>query len=266
MPVNANQLPEGPRRRIVIPLNQAPSRSSSNPVAGRKPVAKNVAPGSPRKSRVVKILAVFAIIIVAAVLLAAGGGFLWWQHYQTTPTYSVALLVDAAQRNDMTTVDRIADMDKVVDNFVAQVTEKAAGRYGVGLSGEMRKAIGLRVPGLLPLIKRQVRDAVAARIKEISARADQKPFFIVAMAMPYFVHVTTVGGEVADATITVQDRQVVLELTRSGDAWTLVSVHDDALVQQLVDDVIKDLPSIAPNAGSEFRKKLGKPPAALRIP
>lgn len=266
MPVNANQSPEGPRRRIVIPLNREQPGSYSSPRASRQGSGPNRAPGSPRKSRVGKILAVFGIIIVAIVLLAAGGGFLWWQHYQTTPTYSVALLVDAAQRNDMAAVDKIADMDKIVDNFAAQVTEKAAGRYGVALSGDMRKAIESRVPDLLPMIKRQVRDAVAARIKEISAKADQKPFFVVAVAMPYFVHVTTIGGEIVDATITVQDRQVVLELTRSGDAWKLVAMRDDALVQQLVDDVIKDLPAIAPHIDSEIKKKIGKPPAALRIP
>ena len=45
------------------------------------------------------------------------GAFLWWQHYQTTPAYSLAVLVDAAQRNDMTGVDKIVDTDKIVDNF-----------------------------------------------------------------------------------------------------------------------------------------------------
>ena len=45
----------------------------------------------------------------------AAGAFLSWHHYQTTPTYSLALLVDAAQRNDMPDVDKVMDTDKIVD-------------------------------------------------------------------------------------------------------------------------------------------------------
>lgn len=254
---NENQSPEGPRRRIVIPLNQQPSGSQP-----RRATFGKAVPGSPRKGRARKVLAILGITFVTVVLLLFIGGFFWWRHYQTTPTYALALLVDAAQRNDMATVDKIADMDKIVDNLVGQVTEKAAGRYGVALSSDMRKAIASRAPSLLPAIKRQVRDAVAARIREISAKADQKPFFVVAVAIPYFVHVTTVGGEVADARIAVQDRQVDVQLLRRGDSWKLVAVKDDALVQQMVDNLIKD----APINESEIRQRLGKPPAALRIP
>lgn len=263
---NPNQSSEGTRRRIVIPLNQGPAGSYAKRAASGKAGGRNATPGSPRKSRVGKVLAILGITVVVIVLLVAGGGFLWWRHYQTTPTYALALLVDAAQRNDIATVDTIADIDKIVDNLAAQVTDKAAGRYGVALSGDMRKTIEARVPGLLPSIKRQVRNAVAERIKKISAQADRKPFFVVAVVMPYFVHVTTVGGEIADATITAQDRQVELELLRNGDVWKLVAVKDDALVQQLVDNLIKELPAIGPNTGSEIRQKLLKPPAALRIP
>ena len=261
---NPNQAPEGGRRRIVIPLNQAPASSRPKRAVG-KGDARLSATTSPRKSRAGKVLAILGITVLAVIVLAAGAVFLWWRHYQTTPTYALAVLVDAAQRNDMATVDTVVDMDKIVDNFTAQVTEKAAGRYGVTLSGELRKTIEARVPGLLPGIKREVRNAVADRIKKISAQADQKPFFVVAVAMPYFVNVTTAGGEMADVTVTVQDRQINLSLARSGDDWKLVAIKDDALVQQMVDNVIKQLPAIGPNTGLDIRKAL-KPPAALRIP
>jgi hypothetical protein len=43
----------------------------------------------------------------------------------------------------------------------------------------------------------------------------------------------------------------------------VVAIQDDALLQRLVDDVIKQLPAIAPGVESEIRKRLGKPPALL---
>jgi Protein of unknown function (DUF2939) len=261
---NPNQVPEGARRRIVIPLNQEPAGTRPKRAASVT-TGGSAASGTPRKSRVGKVLAVLGITFVIIVLLAVGGVFLWWRHYQTTPTYALAVLVDAAQRNDMATVDTIVDMDKIVNNLTAQVTEKAAGRYGGALSGEIRKVIEARLPALLPAIKGEVRNAVTDRVRKISAQADKKPFFVVAVALPFVVKVTTTGDEIADAAITIQDRQINLGLARNGDAWKLVSVKDDALVQQMVDNLIKELPAIGLNTGPGKQKSL-KPPAAFRIP
>jgi len=123
------------------------------------------------------------------------------------------------------------------------VSDKAAGRYGGALSGEVSKAIRVRMPVLLPIIKQQVRDAVALRVKEISANAGQKPFFVIAVAIPYFVKITTMG-EKASAIADIRDHQIRMDLERSGDAWRVVAVQDDALVQRLVDEFIKELPTI----------------------
>ncbi len=218
-----------------------------------------------RRSRARRVLAIIALLLVVLVLLAAGGGFLWWQHYKTTPAYSLAVLVDAAQRNDLAGVDKIVDTDKIVDNLAVQVSDKAAGRYGGALSGEVSKAIRVRMPVLLPIIKQQVRDAVALRVKEISANADQKPFLVIAVAIPYFVKITTMGDK-ASAIADIRDHQIRMDLERSSDAWRVVAVQDDALVQRLVDEFIKELPTIGQGIDADIRKSLRKPPAALRIP
>lgn len=213
-----------------------------------------------------KVLAILALLLVGLVLVLTVGAFLWWQHYQTTPTYSLALLVDAAQRNDMTGVDKIVDSDKIVDNFAGQVMDKAAGRYGGALSGEVSKAIRARVPVLLPNIKQQVRDSVAARVKEISSKADQKPFLVVALAMPYFVKVTTAGDK-AIGVINIHDKQLRMDLERSSDGWRVVAVQDDALLERMVDEVIKDLPAIGRGIESQTRKSPArKSPALIALP
>ena len=209
-----------------------------------------------------RILAVIGILFVVIIVGAVLGAFLWWQHYKTTPAYSIALLVDAAQRNDTVAVEKIVDTDKIVDNFSTQVTEKAAGRYGAALSNSVRKQIEALVPSLLPALKQQVRDGVAARVKEISQNADKKPFIVVALAVPYVVNITTEGDK-AKASAVIREQQVELELQRDGDAWKVVAVHDDALLQRIVDEVIKGLPAIGAGDELDLRKQLKKLPRGL---
>src|SRR5215510_7291995 len=68
-----------------------------------------------------RVLLFIAIVLVVVILGAAVGGYFWWRHYQTQPAYSIALLVDASQRNDAAEMDRLLDLDKITADFVAQV-------------------------------------------------------------------------------------------------------------------------------------------------
>jgi len=247
---------KAPRRRLVIALDRG------------KQVSYRPGPAAPRKSRAAKVLAILGIGVLVVYLGVAAGAFFWWRHYKTTPAYSLALLVDAAQRNDMATVDKIVDTDKIVDNFAAKVTEKTAGRYGAALSNSMRQQIESRVPSLLPAIRPSVRDGIAARVKEISENAKQKPFIIVALALPYFVNIAE-NGDAAKATVIIHDSRVEGEMQRDGQTWKIVAVQDDALVQRIVDQIIKDLPAIGQGDEQVIRKSLKNLPRNLpeiRIP
>lgn len=263
MPANSNQ-PEGSRRRIVIPLGQPqPGTPARARVKGndQRPVSR------PKRSRTGKILTVLGITVVALLLLSAGVIFFWWQHYKTTPAYSLALLIDAAQRDDMATVDTIVDTDKVVDNFAGEVVDKAASRYGVALGANTRKQIESLTPQLLPVIRENTRAALTARVKDISQQANQKPFILVALGISYLVNVVA-AEDTAKATAVVHDQRVELDLARAGDRWKVVAFKDDALVQRALDQVIKSLPAIG--VGSENKPtstgkhNLGLPP--LRLP
>jgi hypothetical protein len=271
---NSNQPGEGSRRRIVIPLHRDQPdpglRRATGVKAAQKGGGKNSVSVSPRRSRLGKILAVCGIIIVVIVVLMAGGVFFWWQHYKTTPEYSLAVLVDAAQRNDMATVDTIIDSDKVIENFAGQVTDKAASRYGVALGGGLRKQIESMSPQLLQTIRDNARAALTTRVKEISQQADNKPFILIALGLPYLMNVA-VSGDTAKATATVHDQQVELDMSRAANGWKVVAFRDDALVQRAIDQVIKDLPVIG--LGKETRtpdarkRNRGLPPIRdLRIP
>src|ERR1051325_8252817 len=68
-----------------------------------------------------RVLVVIAVLIVLIIGGLSVGGYLWWRRYQTTPVYSLALLVDATQLHDRQTIDAILDTDKIATDFVSQI-------------------------------------------------------------------------------------------------------------------------------------------------
>jgi len=258
-------------RRLVIPLDRGQRGRYQPGPAGQRSGQQGghaaARPGAPRKSRVGKLLAILGVGLIVVLLGVAAGVFFWWRHYQTTPAYSLAVLIDAAQRNDMTTIDKIVDTDKIVDNFVTQVSEKAAGRYGPALSVVVRKEIDGLVPSLMPAIKQSVRDGIAARVKEVSEnKAGQKPFIVVAVALPYFANIT-VDGDSAKAAADIHEQHLECDLKRDGDAgWKVVAVRDDTLVQRIVDQVLKDVPALGQSGEKDILKHLPRNLPQIHIP
>ncbi len=210
-----------------------------------------------RGSRGAKILGIIAALLLLLVIVFALGVFIWWQNYKTKPAYSLALLVDAVQRNDEAAFNEIVDTDKVVENFVPQVTEKAIGRYAAALTAPIRKQVEQLVPKLLPGVKEQVRAEVTKKIKEMSARAEGKPFFLIALGMPYVVDVRE-EGDTAQVMANLNDRQVELTMQRAGSRWKIIAVKDDTLAARLVDQIAKNLPAIGSELEKQIRKNLPK--------
>src|SRR5215468_5511195 len=98
------------RNRIVIDLNHPQTRR------GMSISARGV-------RRVLIVLAMTLIVIVAAV---SAGGFIWWRSFQSNPAYSLAVLTDAAQRQDIPTVDTVLDSEKVTNDFISQTRQRTA--------------------------------------------------------------------------------------------------------------------------------------------
>jgi hypothetical protein len=222
------------RNRIVIDLDQAgvarttPVRSGARARTGR---------------RWPKVLGILAAFCVAIIVIAGLALFFWWRHYQKTPAYSLALIVDAAQRDDMVALQSQLDDEQIARNLFASVREKVRSRYGLALSDSLQNKIDTLLPALLPQFKDRIHTEVAKEVKEFSARAQSKPFVVVALAISSLVTITT-DGDNARVTAPIPDRPVEVALRRNGDRWKVVDFKDDVLVQRVVDSMMKDLPPI----------------------
>jgi hypothetical protein len=230
--------------RIVINLEPGKASAAARP-KGRR--------------RWLRILGVLAILFVAVIVVVAIAGFFSWRRFQASPEYSLALLVDAAQRNDQEQLAKLIDDDELSKNMIAAVNQKAAARYGSAINATTQQQIDKLMPALLPQVKQTIHNEVTNRIKAFAASSEPKPFIVLLVTVPSLVKITT-EGDTAKATASASNRNIDLTMRRDSDRWKVVGVNDDALVQRVVDSVMKDLPPIGGfDSNSPLFKNLGRP-------
>lgn len=233
-------------KRIVIKLEPGPG---NKPQARRKP------------RRWLRILALLAIVLVAVIGLAAVGGFFWWRHYQSTPAYSLTLLVDAVQRGDAEELAKRLDDEEIARNMAALVSKKASARYGLAMSAATQQKIDQAMPALLPRVKQTIHDEVTNEIKNFVAASppNPKPFFVLMVTVPSLVKITT-EGDVAKAVSAATHSSFELTMKRDADRWKVTDFNNDTVVQRIVDSVMKELPAIGSvDSVDPLLKNLGKP-------
>ena len=228
------------RKRIVINLDAREGQSSKTPGA--------------RRGRWRRILAILFGVFVFVFVVALIGGFLWWRHYQTTPAYTLTLLADAAQRNDVAELQKRIDDEEIAKNMVATISQKAASRYGVAISSSVQQQIDSVVPSLLPRMKQTIHDEVVKEIKQFSSASEPRSFIFLLVTVPSLVRVTT-EGDTAKATTAVSDRTIEFTMKRDAERWKVTEFKDDVVVQRIVDSVMKELPAIGSIDPNTFLQK-----------
>ena len=241
------------RQRIVINLDEPPGGAT---LPAKKRAGK--------RRRWPRVLATLFGLLLLIVLVVAVGGFLWWRHYQSSPTYMLTLLVDAAQRNDAAEFQRRINDDEIAKNLVASVSQKAATRYGLAFDSSVQQKIDSLVPSLLPQLKQTIHDEVVKEIKEFASKTEARPFIVLLVAVPSWATVTT-NGDTANVKAPLPERTIELTMKRDGDLWRVTDFKDDIVVQRIVDNVMKQLPAIGSlQPDSALFKKPRKPSGRRR--
>jgi uncharacterized membrane protein len=235
------------RKRIVINVD-SPEAAAQREHARRS-----------KNRRWPKVLAIFVGLLLVVVIAALAGGYFWWRNYQSKPAYTLALIVDAAQRNDLAEFQKRIDDEEIAKNMLANVSQKAASRYGFALSGSMQQRIDAVLASLTPRLKQTINDEVAKELKDLASKSEPKPFILLAGTISSLVNVTT-EGETAKATTAVLGRPVELTMRRDADRWKVTEFKDDVIVQRVVDSVAKELPAIGSvDEKSSVLKQLARP-------
>jgi hypothetical protein len=228
------------RQKIVINLD-APKTQPAKPVRKRR--------------RWGRVLAILALLVLVIAVMAGVGGFFWWRYYQSTPAYTLTLLIDAAQRNDAVEFQKRINDDEIAKNMVATVSEKAAGRYGVALDSSIRQRIDNVMPSLLPQLKQKIHDEVVKEIQVFASKSEPRPFVVLLVTVPSLLTVTT-EGDTAKVKAPLPDRMIELTMHRDVDRWKVTEFKDDVVVQRVVDAVMKELPAIgAADAVNQFLER-----------
>jgi uncharacterized membrane protein len=201
------------------------------------------------------VLGVLVVLVLVVVVVAAVGGFLYWRNYQTTPAYTLTLLADAAQRNDVAEFEKRINDEEIAKNMVPTVSQKAASRYGLAINSSVQAQIDKLVPSLLPRLKQMIHDEVVKELKEFASKTEPRSFPLLVVAVPRLVTITT-EGDTAKVKAPLSDRAIELTMQRDADRWKVTEFKDDVLVQRVVDNVMKELPAIGSvNSDSPLFKK-----------
>ena len=233
--------------RFEVDLNEQPAESTAKitdaPAFGDYQKPK-------KKSRAKKILGILAISLIAILIVGAIGGFFYWRHLKTTPQYSLALLVDAARRDDQAEIDKLVNVDAVVDDFVPQITDKAVELYGRGLAPTVINKLAVAVSPYLPAVKQRAKAEIPGVIREKTSKFENIPFWAIALGAGRILDIQQTG-DTAIVKSNLQDRPLEVEMKQTGDRWQIVKIKDEELARRIAEKIGQEIIAAAKNGDVE---------------
>lgn len=209
-----------------------------------------------KKSVFGRILKITALTLIAVLIIGAIGGFFYWRHLKTTPQYSLALLIDAARRDDQKAIDELVDVDAVVDDFLPQVTDKAVELYGRGLPPQTIARVAKVAAPMLPAIKERARAEIPQIIRDKTKRFEDVPFWAIALGANQFVTITNEGDK-AFVESNSENRPLKLTLRKNGERWQVIAIQDEEIARRIADTVGQEIIAIASGKNKNGGNGLG---------
>ena len=228
------------RNRIIINLDKSRGSSGKRPRGGL--------------ARALIIIAVVLLLLAGGIL---GGGYLWWRRYQSTPAYSLAILADASQRNDQATVDSILDMDKVTEDFVAQIRQRSTGSASSLFPSDWATKVDSAALSVTPKLKQTAHDEMVKELHRLTEPAAGKPFILIALAITGFVNIKE-ENSTAQAVVNIKDEQLRLTMQPEAGRWRITAVQNDKLAKMIAEGVKSNLQKTSSPLQEEVNKQLDK--------
>lgn len=248
--VDLNNPHDEEKQTIVSEKQSAPDPETPTLTAVQKPK---------KRSGCLRILGLTGIVLAIVLVIAGIGSYFYWQSVKKTPAYSLALVVDAARRDDKAQMAQVVDTEAVIDDFMPQVTAKAIELYGRNLPPATITKVTQAATPLLPAVKDRARVELPRVIREKTAPVERVPYWLIALGADRAVDIA-VQNDTATVKSKIADRQLDLTMKRDGDHWKIVALKDDVLAQKIAEKIGQDLIAFATKngvkkAGEEFGVK-----------
>lgn len=225
-------------------------------LGGIEPDASEAQVGPGRRS-VLKTVAVTALITILAVTTIAGLGFyFYWRNLRTTPQYSLALIVDAAKRDDQATVGELVDINAVVDDFLPQITGKAIELYGRNLPPDTLQRVARIAAPVLPAVKDRAREELPGAIRQKTSTFGDVPFAAMVLGADTYLDIK-VEGDSATVRSKVPEHNFEVRMVRTGDRWKIAGVRDEELATRIAQRIGQEIVAIAVNGTGSKQSQLG---------
>lgn len=200
--------------------------------------------------------AIAGFVLLGIVLVAGVGALLYYQSLKRTPQYSLALLVDAAKRDDKAEIAELVDIDAVVDDFMPQVTGKAIELYGRGQPPEVLRQVARLALPLLPAVKERARAELPRVIRDRTARFGSVPFFAMVMGADQYLDIA-ITGDTAIVKSKIPEHPLEMKMKKNGDRWQIIGVRDEQLATAIARKVGQEIMAIAVGGGKRAADQFG---------
>ncbi len=241
--------------RIVVNLDEAEKQGNS--FAGKRADASPPPPKVGKKRSIWKTIFKTVLVLIGLILVVGGiGGYFYWQELRRSPAYSLALIVDAARKDDKPALARLVDTDRIVDSFVPQITDKAVELYGRGLPQAVIQKLARVASPVLPALKDHARNELPRLIREKTKSADNVPFFLVAIGAWQTLEIK-LDGDIAVVKSTMPDHPLEIKMQKNGDIWQVIEVRDEPLARKIAEKMGQEIIAAANGAGNRAGEIIG---------
>lgn len=190
-----------------------------------------------------RALKIAGIVLLSILLFVGVGGFIYYQSLKQTPQYSLALIVDAAKRDDKATVNELIDIDAVVDDFMPQIINKAVELYGRGMPDTVIQKVASLAAPIMPSVKERAKAQLALVIRERTEQFGDVPFFTMVLGADRYLDVQ-INGDTATVK-SKTSRPFVLIMRRYGERWKIVGIRDEQLATDIARSIGQQVIEIA---------------------